>query len=71
MAATPAHYLQQAENCARAADTAQLDNERAKHLRSQAAWLALAARELATQAARAERQGGSTPFALKENTDAG
>jgi predicted GNAT superfamily acetyltransferase len=57
MAATPAHYLKQAENCARAADTAQLDNERAKHLRSQAAC--------------AERQGSSTPFALKENTDAG
>jgi hypothetical protein len=71
MAATAAHYLKQAENCGQAADSAQLDNERAKHLRSQAAWLALAARELATQAARAERQGTSPASATKEETDAG
>lgn len=69
MAATSVHYLQQAEHCARAADAALLENERAKHLRSQAAWLALAARELATQAARSERQGIASPSLVKETND--
>lgn len=56
MAQSPAYYLQQADVCAQAADATPLENQRATLLRSQAAWLALAARELAVQAARAERQ---------------
>ncbi|MEQ1543026.1 MAG: hypothetical protein HOO94_08205 [Novosphingobium sp.] len=66
MAQSPAYYLQQAEVCAQAAEITPLENQRATLLRSQAAWLALAARELAVQAARAERQ----PAATKEHDDA-
>ena len=55
MAQSASYYLQQAEICERAAATTQLENQRATLLRSQAAWLALAARELGIQAARANR----------------
>ncbi|PKB13331.1 hypothetical protein B0I00_3369 [Novosphingobium kunmingense] len=55
MAQSASYYLQQAEACERAAAATELDNQRATLLRSQAAWLALAARELGIQASRAER----------------
>lgn len=54
---TPAQfYLDQVAICARAAGASALANERAKFLRSQEAWQALADRTLAVAAARAERE---------------
>lgn len=55
MAQPASYYLQQADVCERAAAETPLENQRATLLRSQAAWLALAARELSIQAARAKR----------------
>ena len=56
--ATPGRfYLTQAESCAKAAAASQLSNQRDTLLRSEAAWLSLAAREIATQTAREEREG--------------
>jgi hypothetical protein len=48
-------YIDQAENCARAAAAAPLANQRETLLRSRAVWLGLAAREQTIQAGRAER----------------
>ncbi len=56
MATSARFYLAQAESCAQAAASTQLSNQRETLLRSEAAWLALAAREIATQTARAERE---------------
>lgn len=55
MSAAARYYLQQAENCGIEAAEANLDNRRETLLRSREVWLGLAARELATQTARAER----------------
>lgn len=55
MAQSESYYLEQAQICERAAAETQLENQRATLLRSQAAWLALAARENSIQAARAVR----------------
>jgi len=49
-------YIEQAESCARAADTATLANQRETLLRSRNVWLGLAAREETNRAARAERE---------------
>lgn len=49
-------YLRQAEACASEAAAAPLANRRETLLRSREVWLGLAARELATQTARAERE---------------
>ena len=55
MAQSASYYLQQADVCERAASETSLENQRATLLRSKAAWLALAAREISIRAARAER----------------
>ncbi|MFC0588323.1 MAG: hypothetical protein ACKOQ3_09905 [Novosphingobium sp.] len=55
MAQSAAYYLQQADICEEAAAKTVLENQRATLLRSKAAWLALAAREISIQEARAER----------------
>ncbi len=56
MAAAAPFYLQQAEICARSAAATLLDNQRDTFLRSRAAWLALAARDIEVQAGRAARE---------------
>ena len=56
MAATSPFYLEQAELCARSAAATLLDNQRETFLRSRAAWLALAARDIEVQAGRAARE---------------
>jgi hypothetical protein len=48
-------YVEQAENCARAAAATPLANQRETLMRSRAVWLGLAAREQTIQAGRAER----------------
>ncbi|MDE2436072.1 MAG: hypothetical protein KGM49_07430 [Sphingomonadales bacterium] len=58
MAQSASYYLQQAEICGRDAAATSLHNQRATLLRSQAAWLDLAAREIKIQAARADRKAG-------------
>ncbi len=57
MAAPVSYYLEQADTCARDAARTQLPNQKATLLRSQAAWLSLAARELGIQAGRVDRNG--------------
>jgi hypothetical protein len=49
-------YKQQAENCAKAAAAATLENERDKFLQAQAAWRSLADATAFTQAAAAKRE---------------
>ncbi|MFP5396649.1 MAG: hypothetical protein ACLGHF_10900 [Alphaproteobacteria bacterium] len=49
-------YIDQADSCARAAEAAQLTNQRDTLLRSRAVWLNLAAREQSIRAARAQRE---------------
>lgn len=49
-------YLAQAETCAAQAQASTLENQRDTLLRSREVWLGLAQREIATQAARAERE---------------
>lgn len=56
MSASSNFYSTQAETCALAASKAMLDNEREKYLRAEAAWQALANREIETQAARLKRE---------------
>lgn len=60
MATSASFYLEQAESCERAAAATALSNQRETLLRSKAAWLTLAAREIATQTARAERERART-----------
>ena len=48
-------YREQAASCARSAQAATLDNQRAIYLRSEQAWQTLADRTAATTLARAER----------------
>lgn len=55
MSASSQFYLSQAALCARSAAGASLANERDKYLRAQAAWQALADRELGIKAAREKR----------------
>lgn len=72
MAQSASYYLQQAEICESAAATTELENQRATLLRSQAAWLALAARELSIQASRAERLSqAEQDRTAKESNDVG
>ena len=52
MATESEFYLQQVESCARQAEASPLANQRAIHLRAQAAWQALADRRLVTEAKR-------------------
>lgn len=55
--AAPAHfYLKQAELCEQAAANTPLENQRDTLLRSRAAWLKLANRELEIQAGREKRE---------------
>jgi hypothetical protein len=56
MAAPATFYLEQAEICARSAAATLLGNQRETFLRSRAAWLALAARDIEVQAGRAARE---------------
>lgn len=56
MATSARFFIDQAESCARAAAGAQLSNQRETYLRSEAAWRKLANREIATQAARLQRE---------------
>ena len=56
MATSAQFYLQQAATCESAAEAALLDNQRETLLRSRAAWLALANRELEIQAGRVKRE---------------
>jgi hypothetical protein len=56
MSVSARFYLEQAETCATQAAAAALDNRRETLLRSREVWLRLAERELATTAARAERE---------------
>jgi hypothetical protein len=56
MSVSAQFYLKQAETCAVQAEAATLDNRRETLLRSREVWLGLAARESATNAARAERE---------------
>lgn len=53
---TSGFYLAQAANCARSAAATQLDNQRETYLRAQAAWQALADREIGVKAARDLRE---------------
>lgn len=55
MAASAQFYLDQAKICEKAAKAASLDNQRETFLRSRAAWIALANRELKIQAERVKR----------------
>lgn len=55
MSASAQFYQLQADTCGAAAAATSLDNQRETLLRSQAAWLTLAAREIAVTNARAER----------------
>lgn len=55
MSAASHFYLQQAEGCDTPAAASPLANRRAVLLRSKAVWLALAAREIEVQNARADR----------------
>jgi hypothetical protein len=48
-------YIDQADSCARAAESTKLANQRDTLLRSRQVWLDLAAREQSVKAARAER----------------
>jgi hypothetical protein len=68
MATESAFYLEQVENCARDAEAALLPNRREMHLRSQAAWQALADRRILTEANRAksEEQKRLTASALAD-----
>jgi hypothetical protein len=59
MSASARFYQMQADNCAAAAATAMLDNQRETLLRSQAAWQQLAAREVKVSLARIERERSS------------
>jgi hypothetical protein len=59
MAAPHTFYLEQAENCGKAADKAILPNEREKFLRAQASWEALANKSAKALADRAEREAQS------------
>lgn len=56
MSVSARFYQEQAETCATQAAAATLDNRRDTLLRSREVWLGLAAREIATTAARAERE---------------
>lgn len=55
MSVSAQFYQLQADSCGKAAAASTLDNQRETLLRSQAAWLKLAAREIAVTSARAER----------------
>ncbi len=55
MSAPVSFYLEQVANCARSAESAQLDNQRAKFLDAQAAWQELADRAIHVQAEREKR----------------
>jgi hypothetical protein len=66
MSVSSRFYLEQAETCATQAAAATLDNRRETLLRSREVWLGLAAREIATTAARAERERART----EERSDA-
>jgi hypothetical protein len=63
MAEARSFYVQQAENCAKAASEATLTNERVKFLQAQAAWQALADKTVLgqAQAAKREAERGRTP----------
>lgn len=54
MATESSFYLDQVENCERKAEASTLPNQRDMHLRSKAAWQALADRRLLTETNRAE-----------------
>lgn len=56
MSASGEFYLAQVAQCARAAEEASLPNLRDKYVRAQAAWQALADRELKNDAAREKRE---------------
>lgn len=47
-------YLQQAANCAKAAESASLDNQRSKYLRAQQAWQEMADRRASVMAGRSK-----------------
>ena len=55
MSAPVSFYLEQVANCARAAEGAQLDNQRVKFRDAQAAWQELANRAIHVQAEREKR----------------
>ena len=56
MSASSQFYIGQAALCARSAAGAILANERDKYLRAEAAWQALADREVGIRTARAQRE---------------
>jgi hypothetical protein len=56
MANLAAFYVQQAQNCEKAAAQATLDNERDKFLQAQAAWQSLADASARVQAEAAKRE---------------
>lgn len=56
MSASGKFYLAQAATCAQAAENTALANQRDKYLRAQAAWQALADREIGIVAARDLRE---------------
>jgi hypothetical protein len=60
MSVSARFYQEQAEACAAQAAAATLDNRRETLLRSREVWLGLAAREIATTTARAERERART-----------
>jgi hypothetical protein len=61
MSAAGKFFLAQAAICAQAAEGAALENQRDKYLRAQAAWQALADREIRNEAAREEREAKDAP----------
>ncbi|HNJ47682.1 MAG TPA: hypothetical protein PK479_04580 [Novosphingobium sp.] len=68
MAASAQFYLDQAAICEKAASVALLDNQRETLMRSHAAWMALANRELKIQAERIKRDRERIQAQQKEPT---
>ena len=66
MSAPVSFYLEQAANCAKAAEGAQLDNQRAKFLEAQVAWQELADRALHVQSEREKRDAARIAVAVVE-----
>ena len=69
MSASGKFYLAQAALCAQSAQSTLLGNQRDKYLRAEAAWQALADREIGIVAARDLRDAEKAALAMIEMTD--
>ena len=70
MSASGKFYLAQAELCALSAEKTALANQKDKYLRAQAAWQALADREIGIVAARDLRDAEKAALGIAESADA-